>query len=83
MRGEYGRVPQLVAEQAMTKLLSALADLESHGLQTRQLCGVREQLVSAIENLSRVAPRFDFDQEVRHAVQRSSVKRRQERNHYI
>ena len=78
-----GESLELVAEQAMTKLLFALADLESHGLQTRQLCGVREQLVSAIENLARVAPCFDFDQEITQAVRKSSVKRRQGRNHYI
>jgi len=71
------------AEQAMMKLLFALEDLENHGLQTRRLLGVREQLVSAIENLSRVAPRFDFDREVRQALRQSNVKRKQPRKHIL
>ena len=78
-----GESIETAAEQAMVKILFALADLESHGLQTRQLSGVKEQLVSAIENLSRVAPQFDFDMEVRQAVHKSSAKRRQDRKYVV
>lgn len=77
-----GETIEAVAEQALTKLLFALEDLECHGLQTRQLSDVREKLVSAIENLSKVAPRFDFDREV-NSVRLSSVKRRQDRNYLV
>jgi len=70
---------EAVAEQALSKLLFALADLEGHGLQTRELLGVRRQMVSAIESLARVAPRFDFDVEVRQAVRQSGVSRRHEK----
>jgi hypothetical protein len=77
-----GESIEAVAEQALTKLLFALEDLECHGLQTRELSDVREKLVSAIENLSQVAPRFDFDREVT-SVRLSSVKRRQVRKYVI
>jgi hypothetical protein len=77
-----GESIESVAERSLIKLLFALADLESHGLQTRKLLGVREQLVSAIEDLARAAPRFDFDLEVRQAVQKSDARRRYVRRHY-
>ena len=70
---------EAVAEQALSKLLFALADLEGHGLQTRELSGVRRQMISAIESWARVAPRFDFDVEVRQAVRRLCVRRREEK----
>lgn len=73
-----GESIEAAAEQALIKLLFALEDLECHGLQTRQMSDVREKLVSAIEYLSKLAPRFDFDRELT-TVRQSSAKRRQPR----
>ncbi|MBB4196302.1 hypothetical protein CCR94_05605 [Rhodoblastus sphagnicola] len=78
-----GESIESVAEQALIKLLFALSDLESHGLPTRHLSDAREQLVSAIEILSRVAPRFDDARGVGRPVGASCVNCRRERKHYV
>jgi len=81
--GAMGESLESVAEQALIKLLFALSDLESHGADTPQLANVREQLVSAVEHLSRVAPRFHFDTEVSAAFAKSCAACRRDKKTYI
>lgn len=81
--GAMGESLEAVAEQALIKLLFALADLESHGADAPQLANVRAQLVSAVEHFSRVAPRFHFDSDVSAAFAKSCAACRREKKHYV
>jgi len=64
---------EAVVETALIKMLFALADLE--GLESPvEVLIAKENITAAIEDLARVAPRFNFDEHVA-AARRANLKK--------
>jgi hypothetical protein len=65
---------EAIVEMALIKMLFTLADLE--GLEGQvELLTAKENLRSAIEDLSKVAPLFNFDEQVAAAKRHVTIKK--------
>jgi len=50
-----------VIELALVKLIFAIADLDASGDAPELIAAAKENMFSVVEDLARVAPRFDLD----------------------
>lgn len=65
-----------VAEQALIKLIYVLGDLAILNLPDETSKPIIDQIISAIKDLSHVAPHFNFNEEVELEIENSPPQKR-------